>query len=84
MINLKTAGRANRANQCPVSGGKAAVPQKSRDGRVWTQLRHLVAAHLHRIPSVPPVLREKRPTLRPATQVCLLDHGPLNPSWPRR
>jgi putative ABC transport system substrate-binding protein len=25
--------RANRAEQCPVSGGKAAVPHKSRDGR---------------------------------------------------
>jgi hypothetical protein len=27
-------GYASRANQCLVSGGKAAVPQKSRDGRV--------------------------------------------------
>ena len=50
----------------------------------------LVAAHPHgwlltrNASSVPPLLREKRPMLRPATQVCLLDHGPLNPSWPWR
>jgi hypothetical protein len=40
----------------------------------------LVAAHPHRIASVPPLLREERPMLRPATQVRLLGHGPLNPS----
>jgi hypothetical protein len=44
----------------------------------------LVAAHPHRIAAVPPLLREERPMLRPATQVRLLDHGPLNPSWPWR
>ena len=34
------------------------------------------APHTERA-SVPPLLREERPMLRPATQVCLLDHGPL-------